>query len=149
MQGLGHDAIKGTRIGEASNPGPGPKLLQQLLGGLDIKSILRDLLKQLLQEVASGQSGAGLLAALNQKPRKRKTKHRNKLSRALGGSGATPNDEPRTLAPSAPAPKAREKTKAKAKAKVQVRVVMEARDGLLQSLAQVTDGLQLFANSGL
>ncbi|CAE7788190.1 COG4, partial [Symbiodinium necroappetens] len=107
MQGLGHDATKGTRIGEASNPGPGPKLLQQLLGGLDIKSILRDLLKQLLQEVASGQSG----------PRKRKKKHRNKLSRALGGSGATPNDEPRNPAPSAPAPKGAGKDKGKGKGK--------------------------------
>ena len=80
---INHDATRGVRIGEASNPGPGPKILQQLLGGLDIKSLLRDLLKQLLQEVASGQGGAGLLAALNQKPRKRKKKQRNKPSRAL------------------------------------------------------------------
>ena len=115
LQGLSHDATKGTRIGEASNPGPGPKILQQLLGGLDIKSLLRDLLKQLLQEVASGQGGAGLLAAINQKPRKRKKKQRNKLSRALGGSGATPSAEPRTPAPSAPGPKGEGKDKGKGK----------------------------------
>ena len=117
LQGISHDATKGTRIGEASNPGPGPKILQQLLGGLDIKSILRDLLKQLLQEVASGQGGAGLLAAINQKPRKRKKKQRNKLSRALGGSGATPSDEPRTPAPSVPVFKGAGKDKGKGKGK--------------------------------
>ena len=44
MHNIDHDALSGTRIGEASNPGPaGAGVLQELLGGLDLKSLLRDL----------------------------------------------------------------------------------------------------------
>ena len=37
MHNIDRDALSGTRIGEASNPGPaGAGLLQELLGGLDL-----------------------------------------------------------------------------------------------------------------
>ena len=46
------DPHKAVRIGEASNPGPAaPNMLQELLKGLDVKSMLRDMLQQLLREM--------------------------------------------------------------------------------------------------
>ena len=76
MHNIDHDALSGTRIGEASNPGPaGAGLLQELLGGLDLKNLLRDLLQQIIRETLAGKSAATLVAALGPKqPKKRKPK---------------------------------------------------------------------------
>ena len=68
MHNIDHDALSGTRIGEASNPGPaGAGLLQELLGGLDLKNLLRDLLQQIIRETLAGKSAATLAAALGPK----------------------------------------------------------------------------------
>ena len=113
MQNIDHDALSGTRIGEASNPGPaGTGVLQELLGGLDLKGLLRDLLQQIVRETLSGKSAATLAAALGPKQPKKRKKKLKKPPRALGGAGAAAAAVVQP-APQAPASKGKGKGKGK------------------------------------
>ena len=118
MHNIDHDALSGTRIGEASNPGPaGAGLLQELLGGLDLKNLLRDLLQQIIRETLAGKSAATLVAALGPKqPKKRKPKLK-KPPRPLGGAGAAAAPAVVQPAPQAPPSKGQGKGKRKVGAK--------------------------------
>eukprot|EP00439_Symbiodinium_sp_Y106_P031065 s8623_g3.t1 len=118
MHNIDHDALSGTRIGEASNPGPaGAGLLQELLGGLDLKNLLRDLLQQIIRETLAGKSAATLVAALGPKqPKKRKPKL-EKPPRPLGGAGAAAAPAVVQPAPQAPPSKGQGKGKRKVGAK--------------------------------
>ena len=84
----GHDPHAGVRIGEASHPGPKQPEggLQNLLQscGFDLKSMLRDMIKQLVAEVVGSLPGPAALAPLSAKAKKRRKKKIRKACSAKG-----------------------------------------------------------------
>ena len=56
-----HDWKVGARIGEASNPGPGPETHSGLLEGLGLRELIRDMVREAVKEAIKEAFGAGFL----------------------------------------------------------------------------------------